>query len=212
MICARRSAQIKNQLTDTDTRFSLTFGKHHRKVRHRIVPSPITLASHHLRLALQNGLSAQHSLTNVYANGAYVGSFQLSTSGPAFYYHAKEAGYRETEDIPLTWGQINDGLIMTYKTVFPWGPWICHDYTGYLFRTWGIKISNDSATASGPLYYGARVIGVVLWPGTAAGMAVHKGWNLAQDGARAASTGMQQLQDAFKNAARPGAWNWRIWK
>jgi hypothetical protein len=165
-----------------------------------------------VRLALQNGFSAQHSLTNVYANGAYVGSFQLSTSGPAFYYHGKEDGYRETTDIPLTWGQINDGLIMTYKTVFPWGPWICHDYTGYLFRTWGIKISNDSATASGPLYYGARVIGLVLWPGTGAGMAVHKGWNLAQDGARATSAGLQQLQDAFKNAARPGAWNWRIWK
>lgn len=167
-----------------------------------------------VRLGIERG-GARHSLTNVYANGTHVGSFQLSTLGPAFYYHGKESGYNESSDIPLTWGQINDGLIMSYKTVFPWGPWICHDYTGYLFRTWGIAIKNDSATNKGLLYIGARAIGTVLWPGTGAAMAVHKGWNLAQDGARAVgsaiSNGWNQLGNAFGNAARPGAWRWRLW-
>jgi hypothetical protein len=164
-----------------------------------------------VRLAVEQS-GARHSLTNVYANGQYVGSFQLSVLGPAFYYDPKPGGYQESDNVHLSWGQINDGLIMTYKTVFPWGPWICHDYSGYLFKTWGIQISNSSPTSSGFLYGSARVLGVFLWPGTGAAMAVHKGWNGAQDGARAtkraASQGWQKLQSSFSNATRPGGWRW----
>jgi hypothetical protein len=166
-----------------------------------------------VRFAVEKS-GARHSLTNVYANGQHVGSFQLSVLGPALYYHSKESGYNESADIPLTWGQINDGLIMSYKTVFPWGPWICHDYSGYLFKTWGVKVNNDSATASGFFYGAARVIGVVLWPGTGAAMTVHKGWNVLQDGARAtgkaAGDGWNYLQDSFRKIGSPGAWRWRI--
>ncbi len=164
-----------------------------------------------VRLAVEQG-GARHSLTNVYANGQYVGSFQLSVLGPAFYYDPKPSGYQESADVHLSWGQINDGVIMTYKTVFPWGPWICHDYSGYLFKTWGIQISNSSPTSNGFLYGSARVIGVFLWPGTGAAMAAHKGWNGVQDGARAtkraASSGWQKMQSSFSNATRPGAWRW----
>jgi hypothetical protein len=159
---------------------------------------------------------ARHSLTNVYANGQYVGSFQLSTLGPAFYYHAKEAGYAEGPVIQLTWGNMNDALIMTYSTRMPWGPWICHDYTAYLFKTWGgtpSQSSNSSPTSNGSfLYWGGRGLGLLAWPGTGAMMAVHKGWNGVQDGARAAGNaaneGMQNLQRAFSNIGRPGAWRW----
>jgi hypothetical protein len=163
------------------------------------------------RLGVEQG-NARHSLTNLYANGQFVGSFQLSVLGPALYYGTKEAGFAESADVPLSWGMVNDGLIMTYKTVFPWGPWICHDYSAYLFKAWGIQISNSSPTSGGFLYGSARVIGVFLWPGTGAAMAVHKGWNGAQDGARAtkraATSGWNKLQGAFSNVTRPGAWRW----
>lgn len=165
------------------------------------------------RFAVEQG-SARHSLTNVYANGEHVGSFQLSVLGPAFYYHSKESGFRESADIALSWAQINDGLILSYKTSMPWGPWICHDYSAYLFKTWGVQVNNDSPTANGFFYGAARVIGVVLWPGTGAAMTVHKGWNVLQDGARAtgkaAGDGWNNLQESFRKIGSPGAWRWRI--
>jgi hypothetical protein len=167
------------------------------------------------RLAVEQSLAA-HSLTNVYANGQYVGSFQLSVLGPAFYYDPKPGGYSEGPVIQLSWGNINDGLIMTYSTRMPWGPWICHDFTAYLFKAWGgtpAQSNNSSPTANGSFWYwGGRGIGLVLWPGTGAAMAAHKGWNGVQDGARATgsavSAGWQNLQRAFGNIGSMGGWKW----
>jgi len=62
-----------------------------------------------------------------------------------------------------------------------------------------LSVSAESPTARGALYWGARTLGVVLWPGTGAVMMGHHAWNSAQDGARA-------LARALEKIGRPGAW------
>jgi hypothetical protein len=158
-----------------------------------------------VRFAVERG-GARHSLTNVYANGEYVGSLQLFVLGPALYSHGKEPGYDESSSVPLSWGKINDGLIWTYSLINtrPWGAaWICHDYSAGLFSVWGIKIKNSSATSKGLLYAGGQVIGVISSPVMGVVQGGHRAWNAAQDG-------WKQLQRSFETITNPSSWNWRL--
>ncbi len=158
-----------------------------------------------VKFAVERG-GARHSLTNVYANGQYAGSFQLFVLGPALYYSEKQSGYDESNAIPLSWNKINDALRWTYSPINmrPWGAiWICHDYSAGLFQVWGINLKNHSATASGFLYRAGQVGGVVSSPVMGAVQGAHKGWNSAQDGWRA-------LQESFQKVTNPRNWNWRL--
>jgi hypothetical protein len=158
-----------------------------------------------VRFAVESG-AAQHSLTNVYVNGQFVGTLQLFVLGPALYYDPKPAGYDESTSIPLSWGQMNDALIWTYRlgNMRPWGAaWICHDYSAGLFNVWGITLKNASATSKGLLYAGGQLVGVISSPVMAVVQGGHKLWNSAQDGAR-------YMKKAFETITNPRSWNFRI--
>jgi hypothetical protein len=157
-----------------------------------------------VRFAVEQS-AARHSLTNLYANGQFVGSFQLFVLGPALYSDARQDGYDESSTIPLSWGQINDALIWTYRlpNMRPWGAaWICHDYSAGLFNVWGIELKNSSATSHGLLYAGGQVVGIISSPVMAVVQGGHKAWNAAQDG-------VSYLKKAFNTITNPKSWNFR---
>lgn len=158
-----------------------------------------------VRFAVERG-SLQHSLTNVYANEQFVGTFQLFVLGPALYYDPRMGGYDESTSIPLSWGQMNDALIWTYRfrNTRPWGAlWICHDYSAGLFGVWGIQLKNSSSTSQGLLYAGGQVVGIISSPVMAVVQGGHRAWNSAQDGAR-------YLKKAFDTITNPRSWNFRL--
>jgi hypothetical protein len=148
------------------------------------------------RMGVEKG-GARHSLTNLYANGKYAGSLQLFVLGPALYNNKKQAGYTESAATTLSWEQVKTGVQTTYQENRPWGAgWICHDFTSKLHQSWGKEVTVPSATASGPLYAGGRVLGTVLSPGTALGMAVHRGLNNLKDGVEGLKRGWGQHSKA----------------
>ncbi len=156
------------------------------------------------RLTVSPG-GAHHSAINFYCNWYYRGKFQLDVLGPAIYTDPKN-DWPESEDIPLSWQQMVDGVTLTYSTIFPWGPWICHDYSAYMLNNWGVtnvSVSRSSPTARGVLYWGGRALGVVLWPGTALVASGHQVWSWGQDGVRA-------LGEALEKIGRPSAWRWGL--
>ncbi|MEM9456219.1 MAG: hypothetical protein AAGF11_18705 [Myxococcota bacterium] len=154
------------------------------------------------KLTVSTG-AAHHSAINLYCNWYYCGKFQLDMLGPALYTD-RRADWPESDDIPLTWQQVLDGLNLTYSTIFPWGPWICHDYSAYMLDNWGVtnvSVSESSPTARGWLYWGARAIGVTLWPGTGLLAGGHQVWNWGQDGVRAFGRALAKIGHAE-------SWRW----
>jgi hypothetical protein len=147
--------------------------------------------------------NAQHSLTNVYANGKYVGSLQLYLMGPALYNNAKIPGYKESAPVKVSWDELKAGVAMTYKEDRPWGAgWICHDFSAKLFKSLGKEVENPSATAKGPLYIGGRVLGTLLSPGAGVAMAAHRGFNNLKDGKEGIARGWEQEQRALNNVKK----------
>ena len=141
---------------------------------------------------------AHHSQIDMYADGKYVGTLQLSLLGPALYVDAKKApgGSKDEPPFVLPWAAVRAGVVETYKWPTPWGIVICHDFTARLLRSWGFSgedVALASSTARGGLYVTAVIISKLGIPFAGAMMSVHFIGENAGDRAKAVNRMIQSL-------------------
>lgn len=148
-------------------------------------------------LGIGTGL-AHHSQIDMYADGKYVGTLQLSLLGPALYVDAKKApgGSDDGPPFVLPWAAVRAGVVETYKWLTPWGVVICHDFTARLLQSWGFsgtQVAQASPTARGALYVGAEILSKLGIPVTEGWMGIHFLGENAGDGVKAVNRMIQSL-------------------
>ena len=135
---------------------------------------------------LNIGKAVGHTQLTLYANGQFVGVLQGDILGAALYKDKNTNGV-EGAPISLTWQKVLDGVDEVYQHPTSWGTWFCHDITAAVFRRWGMN-GEDVYRAAYPSTPGgriglvtARLVGLVLAPGTTVILGVHEAWNGFQD-------------------------------
>ena len=139
---------------------------------------------------LNIGKAVGHTQLTLYANGNFVGVLQGDILGAALY-KEKNANGVEGDPITLTWQQVLDGVDEVYQHGTAWGTWFCHDVTAAVFRRWGLngqdvyRLAYKSTPGGRTGLVLARLVGLVLVPGTTVILGGHEAWNAFQDAWRA---------------------------